>query len=99
MKDEYLVELEEQISSEIIRCGKIRDILLIEEKVIKNKNNILRYLYALKILFLIKQTGISITMDEPEMWNQEIISQLNDSSKHLEELCMKMTMYTKKRTI
>lgn len=99
MKGEYLVELEEQIGSEIIRCGKIRDILFFEQKALNNKNKLLRYYYALRILLLIKQTDISISMEKPELWNQEIESQLNDSIKLLEELCLKLDLYTSKRKI
>lgn len=99
MKDEYVEEIEYQICVETIRCAKIRDILFFEQKALNNKNKLLRYYYALKILLLTKETDISISLEKPELWNQEIVSQLNDSIKILEELCLKLDLYTSKRKI
>lgn len=99
MRDEYVEEIEYQICVETIRCAKIRDILFFEQKALNNKNKLLRYYYALRILLLIKQTDISISMEKPELWEQEIVSQLNESIKLLEELCLKLDSYTSKRKI
>ncbi len=99
MRDEYVEEIEYQICVETIRCAKIRDILFFEQKALNNKNKLLSYYYALKILLLIKQTDISISMEKPELWEQEIVSQLNESIKLLEELCLKLDSYTSKRKI
>ena len=99
MRDEYVEEIEYQICVETIRCAKIRDILFFEQKALNNKNKLLSYYYALRILLLIKQTDISISMEKPELWEQEIVSQLNESIKLLEELCLKLDSYTSKRKI
>lgn len=99
MEDSYLVDLNNRIYLEVKRCAMIRDIYLLQEKVRKHRNNLLRYYYALKILFLIKAADINISLDFPELWDKEIESQLKKSTEYIDSLYVLRDSYISKKTL
>ena len=99
MEDKYLDDLNTELYFETQRCAMIRDIFLLEEKVRNHESSLLRYYYALKIVFLLKKVDIRISLDNPELWNQEIVGQLNESTRHIDEICEKIDLYTKRKKL
>ena len=99
MEDAYLVDLNNQIYREVKRCRIIRDIYLIEEKIRNHENNLIRYYYALKMLFLIKAADIDISLEHSELWNLEIERQLKETTKNIDTLYALRDSYTNKKVL
>lgn len=99
MEDAYLVDLNNQIYKEVKRCKIICDIYLLEEKIRNHENNLIRYYYALKMLFLIKAADIDISLEHSELWNLEIERQLKETTKNIDTLYALRDSYTNKKVL
>lgn len=99
MEDAYLVDLNNQIYREVKRYGIVHDIYLVEKKIKKHENNLIRYYYALKMLFLIKAADIDISLEHSELWNLEIERQLKETTKNIDLLYALRDSYTNKKVL